>query len=106
MAVTVIAALANLIPGVVNTIGSLVKNKKNKKAETAKLLPALMEDKHNIADGLELSSKTVFGYGIGGIVITYALSQDLSQIHNLVVLCVGAVLVIGVTVAKALEKKD
>lgn len=98
------AGLINIIPGVVNTVGNLIKDKKRAKAETSRILPAFVKDGHNIADGLELSSKVVFGYGLGGVVIAYALSQDLSLTHNLIILGVGALIAIATTIAKALEK--
>lgn len=98
------AGLINLIPGIVNSVGHLIKDKKRATQATSKILPAFTKDEHNIADGIELSSKTIFGYGLGGIVITYALSQDLSQKHNLIILGIGALIAIGTTVAKALEK--
>ena len=99
-----LAGLINIIPGVVNSVGHLIKDKKEATVETTKILPAFVKDVHNIADGIELSSKTVIGYGLGGVVITYALSQDLSQKHNLIILGVGALMVISTTIAKALEK--
>lgn len=99
-----LAGVINLLPGIVNTVGSLIKNKKNKEASTAQLLPALMPDAHNIAGGLELSSKAVVGYGLGGAIVMYALSTDLSQRNNLIVFLAGVALVCVTTIAKAIEK--
>ncbi|KKN74682.1 hypothetical protein LCGC14_0388840 [marine sediment metagenome] len=98
---SVIAGLVNVLPGIVNTVGNLIKDKKRATAETSKILPAFMEDKHNIADGLELSSKVVFGYGLGGYVIYYALTHDPL---NLWVLGAGTLIAVGTTIAKALER--
>jgi len=97
-----LAGLINIVPGVVNTVGNIIKDKKAAKAETSKVLPAFVEDKHNIADGLDISSKTVAGYGIGGLVIYYALNHEPLNIY---VLAIGAAVVIGTTIAKAIERK-
>ena|SRR3990167_1524856 len=99
-----LAGIVNLIPAIVNTVGSIVKNKKNKDEGSTQLLPALMPDAHNIAKGLELSSKVVVGYGIGGTMISYALSQDLAQRQNLIVMILGSVLVAITTIMKVFEK--
>ena len=96
-----IAGLINSVPGIVNTIGSIVKNKKNKDEKTNALLPSFAPDKHNIADGLELSSKVVVGYGLGGFIIYYALSHDPLNIY---VLSIGAAVAVATTIAKVLEK--
>lgn len=99
--IPVISGLINIIPGVINTVGSLIKNKKNKDEATDALLPAFVKDDHNIADGLELSSKTVVGYGIGGFIIYYAMSHEPV---NLYILGIGAAIAITTTIAKAIEK--
>src|SRR3990172_6904773 len=92
-----LAGLANILPGVVNTIFSLIKNKKNKDERTSLLLPAFAPDIHNIADGLELSSKTVIGYGLGGYIIYYAIAHEPV---NLYILAIGATVAIATTIAK------
>lgn len=101
-----VLGLINLIPGVINTVGSLIKNKKNKDANSSQLLPAFAEDPNNIASGLELSSKAVVGYGLGGVIVMFALGTDLSQRNNLIVLCAGVFLVAVTTIAKAIERPD
>ena len=97
----IIAGIINLLPGAINTLGSLIKNKKNKDEKTNALLPSFAPDKHNIADGLELSSKVVVGYGLGGFIIYYALSHDPLNIY---VLSIGAAVAVATTIAKVLEK--
>src|SRR3989304_3110269 len=97
----IIAGIINILPGAINTLGSLIKNKKNKDEKTSLLLPNFAPDIHNIADGLELSSKTIIGYGLGGYIIYYALSHEPLNIY---VLTIGAVVAIATTVAKGLEK--
>ncbi len=96
-----IAGLVNLLPAVVNTVGSLFKNKKNSNDKSKALLPALMKDEHGIADGLELSSKVVGGFGLGGYIIYYALSHEPL---NLYVLIIGASIVVATIVVKVFEK--
>ena len=97
----VIAGLINIIPGLVNTVGSLIKNKKNKDERTSLLLPPFIKDAHNIADGLELSSKVVVGYGLGGFIIYYAITHEPV---NLYILAIGAAVAIATTIAKVIEK--
>ena len=96
-----IAGIINSIPAIVNTAGSLLKNKKNKDEKTSLLLPSFAPDIHNIANGLELSSKTVIGYGLGGYIIYYALSHEPV---NLYILGIGAAVAIATTIAKVFEK--
>lgn len=98
----ILSGLINIIPGIINTVGSLIREKKNNDPKTNALLPAFVEDKNNIADGLEVSSKTVIGYGVGGAIVYYALQHEPL---NLYVLAIGAAVVIATTIAKALEKK-
>lgn len=97
-----LAGLVNILPGVVNSVGKLVIDKNKATQETKNIMPALIKDEHNIADGIELSSKTVFGYGLGGAIVFYALQADPI---NLWVLGIGAAVAVGTTLAKALEKK-
>ena len=98
----IIAGLINIIPGFVNTVGSLIKNKKNKNENTSALLPSFTkDDPHGISEGLELSSKTVIGYGLGGFIIYYALTHEPVNIY---ILAIGAAVAIATTVAKVLEK--
>lgn len=96
-----LAGIVNMVPGAVNSIASIVKDKKNAKAETSQVIPALMTDKHNIADGIDLSGKSVIGYGIGGAIITYALTHEPVSIW---VLAIGAAVLIATIVAKAMQK--
>jgi len=98
-----LAGLVNLLPAVVNTVGSIIKNKKNKKGETSTVLPPFMPDEHNIAAGLELSSKAVVGYGLGGIIVTYALGH-MQDPNGFWILLIGATLVAITTVVKVFEK--
>jgi len=98
----VFAGLINLIPGVANTILSIIREKKNTNPATSAVLPAFVADAHNIADGIELSSKAIVGYGVGGAIVYFALQQDPL---NLYVLAIGAVVVIATTVAKVFDKK-
>ena len=100
----IIAGIINLVPAIINTAGNIIKDKKKAKDETTRILPPFVEDAHNIADGLDVSSKTVVGYGIGGVIVMYALNSDLTNKYNLIILGIGALVVIGTTVAKALEK--
>ena len=93
--------LINLIPGVVNTFGNLVKDKKKMTKETEHLLPPLLEDKDNVASGLMLSSKAVVGYGLAGIVVMAGLSTG-----DWKVLAIGATILIVTTLAKAFGKSD
>ncbi len=99
-----IAGIINSVPAVVNTVGSLFRNKKNDRLSSSSLLPAFVEDKNDFAKGLELSSKVIVGYGLGGTIVMYALSKDLSQKHNLIILGLGVGLVAITTIAKAFEK--
>ena len=99
-----LAGIVNMLPAIVNTVGTIFKNKKNKDKGTTSLLPALLPDAHNIAAGLELSSKAVVGYGLGGVIVMYALGKDLSQKHNLVILSLGVFLVAVTSVVKVLGK--
>ncbi len=103
--------LVNVIPGIINTIGNLVKDKKRSTGGTTSILPAFAKDCDNpaieqIANGLQLSSKIVFGYGFGGMIILHSLTQDLSQWQNLVVLGIGALVNVGTSIAKAIDKKS
>ena len=103
----IFAGLINIIPGVINTVGNLIKDKKRAKEETSTILPAFVKDNHNIADGLELSSKVVVGYGVGGLVIMAGLKMVVVATTakiGAIVLGIGALIAIATTVAKALEK--
>jgi len=100
-----LAGIVNMIPAVVNTVGSLVKNKKNKDAATANIMPALMPDAHNIANGIELSSKVVVGYGVAGTIITWALTKPfVCEAYNLYALGLGVLLIAITSIAKVFEK--
>ena len=101
----VLAGLVNLIPGIINTIGNLVKDKKKSNSETESILPAFMEDNHNIAKGLELSSKTCIGYGAGGVIIIWAMSMA-DPLYSIIGVGIGALTIVGVTLAKALERGE
>ena len=105
MASPIIAGLVNLIPGLINTVGSLIKDKKKSNSETESILPAFMEDSYNIAKGLELSSKTCVGYGVGGIIIYWAMSVA-NPLYSIIGVGIGALTVVGVTLAKALERDE
>lgn len=98
-----LAGLVNILPAVVNTVGSLVKNKKNKDKGSSTIMPPLMPDAHNIADGLELSSKVVVGYGLGGVIVMHALG-NIDAPHGFHILCIGTILVAITTIAKIFEK--
>lgn len=103
----IFAGLINLIPGVINSVGHLIKDKKRAKEETSKILPAFTKDIDNIADGIELSSKTIFGYGLSGVVIMAGLKMvvvSATATTGLWVLGIGALIAVGTTIAKALEK--
>ena len=105
MAAPIIAGLVNLIPGLINTVGNLVKDKKKSNSETESILPAFMEDNHNIAKGLELSSKTCIGYGAGGIIIAWAITIS-DPLYSIIGVGIGALTIVGVTIAKALERDE
>lgn len=99
----VVAALVNVIPGVINSVANIFKDKKKSK-EGASLVPPLMSGADEIAKGIELSSKSVMGYGLGGVIISYALATDLSQRHNLIIFLAGCLVVCVTTIAKVFEK--
>ena len=101
----IIAGLVNLVPGLINTFGNLIKDKKKSNSETESWLPAFMEDNHNIAKGLELSSKTCIGYGAGGVIIMWAMSVG-DPLYSMIGVGIGALTVVGVTMAKALERNE
>lgn len=100
-----IAGLINLVPGIINTIASVAREKKKSNSETESLLPAFVEDNHNIAKGLELSSKTILGFGTGGVIIYWAMSIA-DPLYSMIGVGIGALTVIGVTMAKALERDE
>jgi len=102
--IPIIPNLINLLPGVVNTIGNIFKDKKKAKDDTSSLMAPLMADAANVAKGVELSSKSIMGYGLGSMIVMYALKQDLSQKHNLIILGLGAGLVAITTIMKVFEK--
>jgi len=101
----VVAGLINIIPGIANTILSIGREKKKSTSETESLLPAFVEDNHNIAKGLELSSKTCIGYGAGGVIIMWAMAIG-DPLHSMIGVGIGALTVVGVTLAKALERDE
>ena len=98
-----LSGIVNIIPGAVNTIGSIFRNKKNPNPKTDAIMPALAPDIHNIADGIDLSSKVVIGYGLGGTIVAYALAQPMSKL-SVIILAIGALVVAVTTVAKVFEK--
>ncbi len=100
-----IAGLINIVPGIANTILSIGREKNKSNSETESLLPAFVEDNHNIAKGLELSSKTCVGYGVGGIIIYWAMSVG-DPLYSIIGVGIGALTVVGVTLAKALERDE
>lgn len=101
----ILAGLINTVPAIINTFGNLVKDKKKADGETGFILPAFVEDNHNIAKGLELSSKTCIGYGAGGIIIAWAITIP-DPLYSMIGVGIGALTVIGVTLAKALERDE
>lgn len=103
--IPVLAGLANLIPGIVNTITSIVREKKKSNSETESLLPAFVKDDYNIAKGLELSSKTIIGFGAGGFIVVWAMSIG-DLLYSMIGVGIGALTIIGVTMAKALERDE
>ena len=101
----VLAGLINIVPGLINTALSLGREKKKSISETESLLPAFVEDNHNIAKGLELSSKTCIGYGAGGVIIMWAMSMA-DPLYSIIGVSIGALTIVGVTLAKALERGE
>lgn len=101
----ILAGLINTVPGLINTFGNLIKDKKKSNSETESILPAFVEDNHNIAKGLELSSKTCVGYGVGGMIIYWAMSMA-DPLYSIIGVGIGALTVVGVTLAKALERGE
>ena len=100
-----LAGLINTVPAIINTFGNLVKDKKKANEETESILPAFVQDNHNIAKGLELSSKTCIGYGAGGVIIAWAITIS-DPLYSMIGVGIGALTVIGVTLAKALERDE
>ena len=100
-----LAGLINSVPGIINTVGNLVKDKKKAKEETESILPSFVEDNHNIAKGLELSSKTIIGYGVGGVIISWAMTIS-DPLYSIIGVGIGALTVVGVTWAKSLERDE
>lgn len=100
-----LSGLINIVPGIVNTILSIGREKKKSNSETESLLPAFAEDNHNIAKGLELSSKTCIGYGVGGMIIYWAMSVA-DPLYSIIGVGIGALTVVGVTLAKALDRGE
>ena len=101
----VLAGLINIVPGIANTVLSIVREKKKSNSETESLLPAFVEDNHSIAKGLELSSKSIIGFGAGGFIIAWAMALG-DPLYSIIGVGIGAVTVIGVTLAKALERDE
>jgi len=99
----IFAALINVIPGAINSVAKIFTDKKKRK-ENELLVPPFVEDVAGIANGLTLSSKSVVGYGLGGVIVMFAMKLDLTQTHNLVVFCSGVFLVAVTTIAKAFER--
>ena len=100
-----LAGLINIVPGIANTLLSTIREKKKSNSETESLLPAFVQDNHNIAKGLELSSKTCIGYGTGGVIIAWAITIS-DPLYSMIGVGIGALTVIGVTLAKALERDE
>lgn len=101
----ILAGAINLTPGLINTVLSIGKEKKKNSSETESLLPAFVEDNHNIAKGLELSSKTIIGFGAGGFIIAWAMAIG-DPLYSIIGVGIGALTVVGVTLAKALERDE
>ena len=84
-----LAGIISAIPAVINTVGSLIRDKrKNKEGETD-VTNVIHED---IASGVSLSSKRIMNITGTGIIITFALSSmaadGLTRL-NVIILALG-----------------
>ena len=85
-----IAAILAIAPGILNTIGSLVKDKK--KGPTEAIQPLGTEFIHEAIDkGIQLSSKRVMNLLGTGVIVTYAIADMTKNGINKMNLCVLAI---------------
>lgn len=98
-----IAGIISLIPQAISTISSIVKDKKDRKAE-AKIEPAttgeaIVDSVKDMVSG-SISSKRVLNIGGTGLIITLAMAnistQGLTKL-NLALICVGACYSLGMS---------
>jgi hypothetical protein len=86
-----LAALIPLIPGVINTVASVVKDKRKKKDGE---LPLTIEEK--IEQGISISSARVTQICGGGGLIAFGVSyMDKSPQYGLIIIGLGVALSIG-----------
>ena len=99
-----VAGLLGLVPGVINTVVSLVKDKK-KKADGETIANMVNE---NISEGVALSSKRVMNLVGTGVIVTLAVSLITANgptKANLALLAIGVAYSLGMSLITYLSEK-
>lgn len=92
---TIPPAILNLIPGIINTVASVIRDKKQENLESNTELI-----NKEVADGVSISSKRVLNVTGTGVIISFAIQQMLTHginWMNLAVMLLGVIYCLGLT---------
>ena len=91
-----LAGIISAIPAVINTVGSLIRDKRKSKEGETDVTNVIHED---IASGVSLSSKRIMNIAGTGIIITFALSSMAGGLTRLNVIILALGIAYSVTMA-------